>query len=48
MTQVIDKLMVKVGFDAEEVDQVRFRTALYAGNMIMIGTTIVFLALILK
>lgn len=47
MTQAIDKLMVKAGFEASDVQSVRFRTALYVGNLLLVGTSVIFLALLL-
>ena len=46
MTQTIDKIMVKAGFDACEVEQVRFRPVLYSGIMTMLLCSGLFLALI--
>jgi len=46
MTHTIDKFMVKAGFDARQVEQVRFRPALYSGIMSMLLCSGLFLALI--
>lgn len=46
MTQTIDKMMIKAGFDAEDVREVRFRPALYSGIMGMLLMSGLFLALI--
>ena len=46
MTNTFDKLMVKVGFDSQEVERVKGRHFLYAGNIAMIAVSGVFLALL--
>ncbi len=46
MTESIDKLMIKAGFDAAQVNKVKFRPALYAGNISLLFLSGLFLSLI--
>ena len=46
MTQTIDKMMIKAGFDADDIQDVRFRPALYSGIVGMLLMSGLFLALI--
>ena len=46
MTDTIDKFMIKAGFDANDVSDVKFRPALYAGIAVMMLCSGLFLAMI--
>ena len=46
MTQTIDNIMIKAGFDADDVKEVRFRPMLYAGIAVMLSLSGLFLALL--
>lgn len=46
MTNTFDKLMIRAGFDAREIEQVKGRHFLYAGNMAMLVLSGLFLALL--
>jgi len=46
MTQAFDRLMVKAGFDSKDVEQVKGRHFLYAGNIAMLAISTVFLAML--
>jgi len=46
MTDKLDRLMIKAGFEADDVHQVRFRPYLYSGILFMLITSAVFLGLL--
>ncbi len=46
MTKTFDKLMIRAGFEAGQVQRVKHRRALYMGNLAMLAVSALFLAML--